>query len=330
MRSRRRILTGDRTTGKLHLGHYVGSLKSRVELQDEYETFILLADVQALTTHFNEPELINSSILDVTMDNLSVGLDPEKVTFVQQSQITSIAELTVFYSMIVSVNQLRHNPTIKTEAANYGYEDLSYGFLGYPVSQTADISFINADLVPVGEDQVPHIELSRKIIRKFNKLYGTNITVPRAKVSEVGRLSGLDGNAKMGKSMGNAIYLSDSPEVVWQHVRKAVTDTSRVHAHMEGHPEVCNVYKYHQVFNPEEADEIHKGCTSAALSCFACKQRLNEVLNNLLEPMRERRAYYENNIDIVKELIHEGSKKANTIGNENLERIRRRCTSDLT
>ncbi|HPB42652.1 MAG TPA: tryptophan--tRNA ligase, partial [Sphaerochaeta sp.] len=175
---------------------------------------------------------------------------------------------------------------------------------------------------PVGEDQVPHIELSRKIIRKFNKLYGTNITVPRAKVSEVGRLSGLDGNAKMGKSMGNAIYLSDSPEVVWQHVRKAVTDTSRVHAHMEGHPEVCNVYKYHQVFNPEEADEICKGCTSAALSCFACKQRLNEVLNNLLEPMRERRAYYENNIDIVKELIHEGSKKANSIGNENLERIK--------
>ncbi|NLL24071.1 MAG: tryptophan--tRNA ligase, partial [Spirochaetales bacterium] len=137
-----------------------------------------------------------------------------------------------------------------------------------------------------------------------------------------GRLAGLDGNAKMGKSMGNAIYLSDSPEVVWQHVRKAVTDTSRVHAHMEGHPEVCNVYKYHQVFNPEEADEICKGCTSAALSCFACKQRLNEVLNNLLEPMRERRAYYENNIDIVKDLIHEGSKKANAIGNENLERIK--------
>lgn len=322
MSEKKRILTGDRTTGKLHLGHYVGSLKSRVELQDEYETFILLADIQALTTHFKDPQLINASILDVTMDNLSVGLDPEKVTFVQQSQVPSIAELTIFYSMIVSVNQLRHNPTIKTEAANYGYEDLSYGFLGYPVSQTADISFINADLVPVGEDQVPHIELSRKIIRKFNKMYGTDITVPRAKLSEVGRLAGLDGNAKMGKSMGNAIYLSDSPEVVWQHVRKAVTDPSRIHADMPGHPEVCNVYKYHQIFNPEEADEIYKGCTNATLSCFACKQRLNEVLNELLEPMRERRAYYEANLDVVKELIHEGTKKANRIGNENLERIK--------
>lgn len=165
MEAKKRILTGDRTTGKLHLGHYVGSLKTRVELQDTYEEFILLADIQALTTHFNNPKLINDSIYDVTIDNLSVGLDPNKVTFVQQSQVSSIAELTIFYSMIVSVNQLRHNPTIKTEAKNYGYEDLTYGFLGYPVSQTADISFCNADLVPVGEDQIPHIELSRKIIR---------------------------------------------------------------------------------------------------------------------------------------------------------------------
>ena len=195
--------------------------RSRVELQDTYEEFILLADIQALTTHFNNPKLINDSIYDVTIDNLSVGLDPNKVTFVQQSQVSSIAELTIFYSMIVSVNQLRHNPTIKTEAKNYGYEDLTYGFLGYPVSQTADISFCNADLVPVGEDQIPHIELSRKIIRKFNKLYGTSITEPRAKLSTVGRLSGLDGNAKMGKSMGNAIYLSDSPEQVWKLIRKA-------------------------------------------------------------------------------------------------------------
>ncbi|HKL59629.1 MAG TPA: tryptophan--tRNA ligase, partial [Sphaerochaeta sp.] len=198
MESRKRILTGDRTTGKLHLGHYVGSLKSRFELQDSYEEFILLADIQALTTHFNNPKLINSSIYDVTIDNLSVGLDPNKVTFVQQSQVSSIAELTIFYSMIVTVNQLRHNPTIKTEAQNYGYEDITYGFLGYPVSQTADITFCNADLVPVGEDQVPHIELSRKIVRKFNKLYGTNITQPQVKLSQVGRLSGLDGNAKMG------------------------------------------------------------------------------------------------------------------------------------
>lgn len=319
---KKRILTGDRTTGKLHLGHYVGSLKSRVELQDEYETFILLADIQALTTHFEHPELINSSIIDVTIDNLSVGLDPNKVTFVQQSQVPSIAELTVFYSMIVSVNQLRHNPTIKTEAQNYGYSDLSYGFLGYPVSQTADITFINADLVPVGEDQVPHIELARKIVRKFNNLYGTEITEPEAKLSQVGRLAGLDGNAKMGKSMGNAIYLSDTPEEVWKRVRAAVTDPQRITATTPGNPEVCNVYKYHVVFNPEEAPEIGRLCREGKIGCFDCKKRLNVVLNELLDPFRERRAYYEAHLDEVKELIVEGTRRANRIGNENLERIK--------
>ncbi|HKL57395.1 MAG TPA: tryptophan--tRNA ligase [Sphaerochaeta sp.] len=322
METRKRILTGDRTTGKLHLGHYVGSLKTRFELQDSYEEFILLADIQALTTHFNNPKLINSSIYDVTIDNLSVGLDPNKVTFVQQSQVSSIAELTIFYSMIVTVNQLRHNPTIKTEAQNYGYEDITYGFLGYPVSQTADITFCNADLVPVGEDQIPHIELSRKIVRKFNKLYGTSINEPQVKLSQVGRLSGLDGNAKMGKSMGNAIYLSDTPEQVWKLVRKAVTDPARVTTDIPGHPEICNIYKYHLIFNPEEAPEIYEGCTSAKLGCFECKKRLNVVLNNLLDPMRERRAYYENHMAEVKEIIVEGTRKANSIGNENLDAIK--------
>jgi len=300
----------------------VGSLKSRVELQDSYDTFILLADVQALTTHFEHPELINTSIYDVAIDNLSVGLDPAKITLVQQSQITSIAELTVFYSMLVTVNQLRHNPTIKTEAKNYGYKELTYGFLGYPVSQTADITFCNADLVPVGEDQVPHIELSRKIVRKFNAMYGTEITEPNYKLSKVGRLSGLDGNAKMGKSMGNAIYLSDTPEAVWQMVRNAVTDPARITATTPGTPEICNVYKYHQVFNAGEAEEIGHLCREGKIGCVACKKRLNAVLNELLDPFREKRAYYEAHLDEVKELIAEGTRKANRIGNENLERIK--------
>jgi len=319
---RKRILTGDRTTGRLHLGHYVGSLKTRFELQDSYEEFILLADIQALTTHFDNPKLINSSIYDVTIDNLSVGLDPNKVTFVQQSQVSSIAELTIFYSMIVTVNQLRHNPTIKTEAQNYGYEDITYGFLGYPVSQTADITFCNADLVPVGEDQVPHIELCRKIVRKFNKLYGTSIIQPQVKLSQVGRLCGLDGSAKMGKSMGNAIYLSDTPEQVWKLVRKAVTDPARVTTDIPGHPEICNIYKYQLIFNSEEAPEIHEGCSSAKLGCFECKKRLNAVLNNLLDPMRERRSYYENHMSEGKEIIVEGTRKANIVGNANLDAIK--------
>ena len=228
-REMKRILTGDRTTGKLHIGHYVGSLQSRVALQDSYEEFILIADVQALTTHFSHPEMINESIYNVCMDNIAAGLDPEKVTFVQQSMVPSIAELTMFYSMLTTVNHLLINPTIKTEARSYGmgedegefsydFSKLTYGFLGYPVSQSADITFCNADLVPVGEDQLPHMEFTRRLVRHFNEMYGTEITVPQTKLSMTPRLAGLDGNAKMGKSLGNAIYLSDTPDEVWDKV----------------------------------------------------------------------------------------------------------------
>jgi tryptophanyl-tRNA synthetase len=319
---KKRILTGDRPTGRLHLGHYVGSLKSRVELQDSYDTWIEIADVQALTTHFEHPELINQSIYEVAMDNLSVGLDPEKVTILQQSQVPSIAELTIFYSMIVSCNQLSHNPTIKTEAKNYGYSDLSYGFLGYPVSQAADITFCNASLVPVGEDQIPHIELARKIVRKFNDLYGTHIIEPDYRISSIGRLSGLDGNAKMGKSLGNAIYLSDTPEELWNKVRNAVTDPARITVKIPGHPDICNVYKYHKVFNASEAPNICEMCKNAQLGCVACKKRLNEVLNAMLDPIREKRQYYEAHKDRVKELIAAGTKRANDVGNANIADIK--------
>ena len=318
----KRILTGDRTTGHLHLGHYVGSLTQRVALQDEYEEFILLADVQALTTHFNNPELINDSIYQVAIDNLAAGLDPEKVTFVQQSMIPSIAELTIFYSMIVTVNQLSHNPTIKTEAKNYGYKELTYGFLGYPVSQTADITFCNADLVPVGEDQVPHIELSRKIVRKFNDLYGTTITEPEYKLSAVSRLPGLDGNAKMGKSLGNAVYLSDGQDVLTAKIRNAVTDTNRISVKIPGNPDVCTVYTYHKAFNSEECGNICSMCKNASIGCVACKKLLAEKMNQIFEPIRERRHYYEEHRDEVRDIIKSGTDKANEIGNKNIAEIK--------
>ena len=224
---RKRILTGDRPTGNLHLGHYVGSLKSRVSLQTEYETFILLADIQALTTHFEKPELINESIIQVAIDNLSAGIDPEKALFIQQSQIRAIAELTVMFSMFVPVNRLEDNPTIKTEARNYGYKSLNYGFLGYPVSQTADILFCSADLVPVGEDQLPHMEETGRIVKRFNQLYGEVFKKPEALISDCARLIGLDGNSKMGKSLGNAIYLCDTKEIVCNKVKAAITDRGR-------------------------------------------------------------------------------------------------------
>ncbi|WP_194192219.1 tryptophan--tRNA ligase [Clostridium chrysemydis] len=321
----KRILTGDRTTGKLHLGHYVGSLQNRVKLQEDYDTFILLADIQALTTHFERPELINSSIYDVAIDNLSVGLDPNKVTIFQQSKIPSIAELTIFYSMLVSVNSLRHNPTIKTEAKQYGYDDLSYGFLGYPVSQTADITFCKADLVPVGDDQIPHIEQSRKIARRFNDLYGKGeiiIKEPEILLSKNSRLMGLDGNAKMGKSLGNAIYLSDSIEEVNKKVRAAKTDINRIKVSDKGNPDICTVSKYHKVFNEGEYKNICDMCKNASIGCVSCKKILGDKINNLLEPFRERRNYYENHKSEVKEIIISGSEKANKIGNETVKEVK--------
>ena len=322
---KKRILTGDRTTGKLHLGHYVGSLQNRAKLQNEYDTFILLADVQALTTHFENPALIRDSIYQVAFDNLSAGLDPDAATFVQQSQVPAIAELTVFYSMLVSVNALRHNPTIKTEARQYGYQELSYGFLGYPVSQAADITFCGADLVPVGDDQLPHLEQTRKTARRFNALYGNGqavVKVPEALLSTTPRLAGLDGNSKMGKSLGNAIYLSDSAETVDAKVKSAVTDTGRISVSDKGNPENCMVSTYHKAFSPEDYDNICELCKSASIGCVTCKKRLAENLNVLLGPMREKRAYYEQRREQVKELINAGTRKANQFGALQLERVK--------
>ena len=322
MSEKKRILTGDRTTGKLHLGHYVGSLQNRVRLQDEYESFILLADIQALTTHFEHPELLEHSIYEVAMDNLSVGLNPNKITLVQQSRIPSIGELTVFYSMLVSVNSLRHNPTIKTEAANYGYNDMTYGFLGYPVSQSADTTFCKANLVPVGEDQKPHMEMTRKIVRRFNELYGETLVEPDMMLSDCPRLMGLDGNAKMGKSLGNAIYLSDPAEEVRKKVMSAVTDASRIKKDDPGHPDVCVVSKYHKVFNAGEYENICESCKKGAIGCVACKKALAASLNDLLEPFREKRAYYEAHRDEVRDIILTGSEKANKIGNETVKEVK--------
>lgn len=314
---KKRILTGDRPTGNLHIGHLIGSLQNRVLLQNDYETFILLADVQALTTHFEHPEKLQENTYKVAIDNLSVGLDPNKVTFIVQSMVPAIAELTIFYSMLVSVNVLRHNPTIKTEAASYGYDDLTYGFLGYPVSQTADITFCKANLVPVGEDQLPHMELSHKIVRRFNSLYNCNILVePEAKLSNCPRLPGLDGNSKMGKSLGNAIYLCDTPEAIKTKIFSAVTDPARVSAKDKGHPEVCSVYKYHSVFNLQNCENICQMCKNAQIGCVACKNELYAKLNSILEPIREKRAYYETHKSEVKDILMSGTKKANLIGNE--------------
>ena len=326
--NKKRILTGDRPTGKLHIGHYFGSLESRVKLQNDYDTFILVADVQALTDNFNNPEKIRENILETTMDNLAAGLDPEKCTFVVQSMIPEIAELTVFYSNLVTVSRLQRNPTIKTEIAqkkeifgNSG-ESVTYGFLGYPVSQAADITAFNADLVPVGEDQLPLIEQTKEIVRKFNSLYGTTLKEPEYLLSEHKRIKGLDGNSKMGKSLGNCIYLSDSEDVIREKVRGAVTDTTKIRKDDPANPDVCMVGYYHKLFSKDSLETICSECREGKRGCVACKKELADNIIEKLKPIRERRKYYEERPELVKEILRKGTERARHITKETLESVK--------
>ncbi len=327
-KNQKRILTGDRPTGKLHLGHYVGTLKNRVKLQHEYDTFLIIADVQALTTNFEKPEKLSNDIRQVAKDYLAVGIDPEITTVLVQSLIPEIAELTVYYSMIVTVNQLKHNPTIKSESAQYGYDDMTYGFLGYPVSQAADITFCKANLVPVGSDQLPHVEQTRKIARKFNQMYAQVFPEPEALVGDFPRLVGIDGENKMSKSLDNAIFLSDTEEQVNQRIRQAKTDPARIRKDDPGHPEVCTVFEYHKAFNQEEVPEIEESCKAGTIGCVACKKNLANNINELLDPMRERRAKYEENPKLVDEILIAGTKKARKIAKATMQEVREAMNLD--
>ncbi|MFO7636455.1 MAG: tryptophan--tRNA ligase [Clostridia bacterium] len=322
MNQRKRILTGDRPTSGLHIGHYAGSLENRVALQDEYEQFIIIADVQALTTHFQHPEVLRRNVHELCIDYLSVGINPEKTRIFVQSSVPQIAELTVLYGMFVMVNTLRHNPTVKTEAAQYGFRDLTYGFLGYPVSQAADITFCGADLVPVGEDQLPVVEVTRKIVRRFNQLYKPVLKEPGTLLGRCPRLAGLDGRGKMSKSMGNAILLSDTKEEVLEKVRSAVTDPSRVTLRDKGNPDICMVHAYHRVFLPEEQENIASMCRNAAIGCIACKQRLAEGIDMLLSPFREKRTMLEQHPGYIREILQDGNEKARKAGALTLDQVK--------
>ncbi len=324
---KKRILTGDRPTGPLHLGHFAGSLVNRVALQEEYDTFIIIADIQALTTNFDRPGRLSADVRAVALDNLAAGLDPGRSVLFVQSLVPGIAELTVFFSMLVTVNRLRHNPTIKTEAAAYGYTDMTYGFLGYPVSQAADILFCRADLVPVGEDQLPHVEMTRFVARRFNELYGEVFPEPEGLVSRIPRLVGLDGANKMSKSLGNCIYLSDPPDVLREKVMSAVTDPARIHRTDPGHPEICTIFAYQRAFNSGEAPSVEESCRAGTTGCVACKKRLLEVLEALLGPMRDRRAEYDRP-GAVEEILLEGTRKACAEAAETLGMVRRAMTID--
>ncbi len=327
------MLTGDRPTGRLHIGHYFGSLKNRVKMQNEVdECYILVADVQALTDNFNNPEKIRKNVREVVMDYLSVGIDPEKATIYLQSMIPEVAELTVFYSNLVTIARLERNPTVKTEIAQkreiFG-ESVTYGFLGYPVSQAADITAFDATIVPVGEDQLPLIEQCREIVRKFNSIYGEVLKEPEAYLSETKRIKGLDGNEKMGKSLGNAIYLSDSEEEITKKVMSAVTDPARIRKDDKGNPDVCMVAYYHNLFSSkEECEGVCTECRAGERGCVACKKQLAKNIIETLRPIREKREYYEAHPEIVDEILLKGTNKAREKARETMKNVKRAMKLD--
>lgn len=323
------ILTGDRPTGRLHIGHYFGSLKTRVEMQNnpDYEPYILIADVQALTDNFNNPEKVRKNVREVAIDYLSCGIDPKKTTIYIQSMIPEVAELTVFYSNLVTIARLQRNPTVKTEIAQkkevFG-ESVTYGFLGYPVSQAADITAFEGKLVPVGEDQLPLIEQCREIVRKFNSIYGEVLTEPEAVLSSAKRIKGLDGNDKMGKSLGNAIYLSDSEEEITKKVMSAVTDPKRIKKDDLGNPDVCMVAYYHNLFTDNnDVNTICTECREGKRGCVACKKQLAHNIIETLRPIREKRKYYEEHPEEVDKILKEGTEKARAKAKKTMVKVKK-------
>ena len=330
----KRILTGDRPTGKMHLGHFVGSLKNRVSLQDEYETFIMVADVQALTDNYNNPEKVRDNVLEVTMDNLAVGLDPKKVTFFIQSQIAEIAELTVLFMNLVTMEKVMRNPTVKTEIAQkFKDGSVPFGFINYPVSQSADILFLRTHLVPAGEDQRPMVELSRDIAEKFNATYKTDVfPLPDLKVGEFGRLVGTDGNAKMSKSLGNTIYLSDTPEEVEKKVMSMYPDPARIKATDPGHVEGNPVFIYLDAFAPNDQrstiNDLQTRYRGGQVGDIEVKKYLAKILNAFLAPIRARRAEYEQNPDLVREILRQGTEKTRREAVETMKLVRKAMKID--
>jgi len=325
MNRKKRILTGDRPTGRLHLGHYVGSLVNRVRLQQEYETFILIADVQALTDHFEHPEILQQNIREVAKDYLAVGIDPEKSTILIQSMIPEIAELAVYYLNLVTVARLQRNPTVKDEMQQKGFEqNLPAGFLVYPVHQAADITIFNADLVPVGKDQLPMIEQTVEIVRRFNALYAPVLVEPQAKVGEFARLPGIDGQAKMSKSLGNAIYLADDAKTVEAKVMRMYTDPTRLRATDPGHIEGNPVFVYHDAFNPnqEEVADLKERYVQGKVGDVEVKKKLAKALNAFLDPIRERRAKYDQDEKAIDEILREGTRRARGVAQETMRLVR--------
>ena len=323
---KRTILTGDRTTGPLHLGHYVGSLKNRVRLQETHRQFLLLADTQALTDNAHDPERVRRNVLEVALDYLAVGIDPEKTTICVQSGLPALAELTMLYLNFVTVARLERNPTIKEEMRARGFgRDIPAGFLCYPVAQAADITAFKATVVPVGEDQGPLLEQTNEIVRRINNQIGRNVLVEaEAVIPRVGRLPGIDGKAKMSKSQGNAILLSAEPEAIREAVHRMYTDPKHVRASDPGTVEGNVVFTYLDAFGENEGDiaDLKTRYRRGGVGDIAVKRRLEAILQGLLAPIRERRAVYARQPEYVLEVLREGTTKARVITQSTLAELR--------
>jgi tryptophanyl-tRNA synthetase len=323
---RRRILTGDRPTGRLHLGHWVGSIANRVRLQDEYECFFIIADWHTLTTRPEKSAIseLPDHIREMVLDYLACGIDPERATIFVQSAIPETAELNLIFEMLVSLPRLERLPTIKDMAEAAHLDVLPFGLVGYPVLQAADILLPRADVVPVGKDNVPHVEITREIARRFNFLYGEVFAEPEALISETPSLPGVNGLQKMSKSLGNAILLSDPPDVVRQRVMQMYTDPNRIRADIPGTVEGNPVFTYHDAFNPDtaEVDDLKLRYREGRVGDVEVKRKLHAALETFLEPVRERRAQYASRPALVEEILAAGNEAMRAVARDTLERVR--------
>lgn len=341
------ILTGDRPTGRLHLGHYVGSLRRRVELQNKGDfdrMFVFMADVQALTDNASNPDKIRDNIVNVALDYLSAGLDPEKCTLYVQSRIPELAELTVYLMNIVSVSRVQRNPTVKTEVKLRGFENdsIPLGFFCYPVSQAADIAAFKATTVPAGEDQEPMLELTRELVNRFNNTYAPVLVEPKIMLPEnatARRLPGTDGKEKMSKSLGNCIYLSDDADTVWKQVKAMYTDPTHLNVSDPGHVEGNAVFTYLDAFATDQdfadfwpefqnLDELKAAYQHGGIGDMKCKKMLNKVINRMLDPIRARRAEYEKDIPEIFNILKKGSDAAREVAEQTMDEVRKAMRID--
>lgn len=323
--NKKRILTGDRPTGPLHLGHFVGTLKNRVALQEKYDCFFIIADLHTLTTDFSKEKTqkLNERARGLVLDYLSVGIDPEKAVIYQQSKVPEVTYLSVLFSNLITVPRAQRVPTLKDVMRDLKIEQASLGLLNYPVLQAADILMVKADLVPVGKDQQSHVEVTREIARDFNKTYGEVFPIPEALIGDVGTLVGTDGQAKMSKSVGNCIYLSDDEETVNKKVKTMYTDPTRIRPTDPGHVEGNPVFIYHDAFNEnkEEVADLKERYIKGQVGDVEVKEKLAVAINKFLMPIREKRAKYEGKVELLDQIIAEGSQKARTEAQKTLEEV---------